>query len=80
MFVSMGGPVSRSRVPGAPLYTTDINSKYDPNTTFVLNPAAWTNPAPGQFGGVAVLQRLPVSPGSSRKHEPGPDLHGARKG
>ena len=24
---------------------------FDPNTTFVLNPAAWANPAPGQYGG-----------------------------
>jgi hypothetical protein len=37
---------------GQPLYLTDINCHcYDPNTTFILNPAAWTNPAPGQFGG-----------------------------
>jgi hypothetical protein len=33
-----------------PLYTGDINSKWDPNATFILNPAAWTNPALGQFG------------------------------
>ncbi len=41
------------RVPGVPLYLTDTNSHYDPNTQFVLNPAAWTNPAPGQFGAVS---------------------------
>jgi hypothetical protein len=41
------------RVPGQPLYTTDINSIWDPFKTFVLNPAAWTNPAPGQFGSVS---------------------------
>jgi hypothetical protein len=41
----------QTRVPGQPLFTTDLNCHcYDPNTTFVLNPAAWTNPAPGQFG------------------------------
>jgi hypothetical protein len=39
-----------SRVPGVPLYTKDINSHWDPNTTFILNPAAWTAPPQGQFG------------------------------
>jgi hypothetical protein len=39
-----------SRVPGQPLFTKDINSKYDPSTTFILNPAAWANPPNGQFG------------------------------
>ncbi len=37
---------------GQPLYLVDPNCHcYDPNNTFVLNPAAWTNPAPGQYGG-----------------------------
>ena len=37
---------------GQPLYLTDLNCHcFDPNKTFVLNPAAWTNPAPGQYGG-----------------------------
>jgi hypothetical protein len=36
---------------GQPLYLKDLNCHcFDPNNTFVLNPAAWTNPAPGQFG------------------------------
>jgi hypothetical protein len=26
---------------------------YDPNKTFLLNPAAWSNPAAGQFGATA---------------------------
>jgi hypothetical protein len=40
------------RVPGQPLYLQDLNCHcFDPNTTIVLNPAAWTNPGPGQFGG-----------------------------
>jgi hypothetical protein len=40
-----------NRVPGVPLYTVDINCHcYDPNATFVLNPAAWTDPPAGQFG------------------------------
>jgi hypothetical protein len=39
------------RVPGVPLFTVDPNCHcYDPNKTFLLNPAAWTNPQPGQFG------------------------------
>lgn len=41
----------QTRVPGEPLFTQDLNCHcFDPNTTFVLNPKAWTNPAPGQFG------------------------------
>jgi hypothetical protein len=46
-----------NRVPGVPLYTvSDLNCHcYDPSSTAVLNPAAWTNPAPGQFGNAAML-------------------------
>ena len=41
----------QNRVPGQPLFTQDLNCHcFDPHTTFVLNPKAWTNPAPGQFG------------------------------
>ncbi|MEO5923202.1 MAG: TonB-dependent receptor [Bryobacteraceae bacterium] len=40
------------RVAGQPLFTQDLNCHcFDPNTTFVLNPAAWANPTAGQFGG-----------------------------
>jgi len=40
-----------NRVPGVPLFNVDPNCHcYDPNGTFLLNPAAWTNPLPGQFG------------------------------
>jgi hypothetical protein len=28
----------------------DLNSNFDPATTFVLNPKAWSQPADGQFG------------------------------
>jgi hypothetical protein len=43
-----------NRVPGQPLFIKDLNCHcFDPNTTFVLNPAAWTNPAPGQWGTAA---------------------------
>lgn len=40
-------------VPGQPLYLVpSLNCDcYNPTTTAVLNPAAWSNPAPGQFGG-----------------------------
>jgi hypothetical protein len=32
----------------------DLNCHcYDPNKTFVLNPAAWSNPLPGQWGTAA---------------------------
>jgi hypothetical protein len=40
-----------NRVPGQPLFTQDLNCHcFDPNATFVLNPAAWANPPLGQFG------------------------------
>jgi hypothetical protein len=40
-----------NRVPGVPLFTVDPNCHcYDPNKTFLLNPAAWVNPPAGQFG------------------------------
>jgi len=41
----------QNRVPGVPLFLQDLNCHcFDPNTTFVLNPNAWVNPGPGQFG------------------------------
>ncbi len=40
-----------NRVEGQPLFTKDLNGDdYDPNRDFVLNPAGWSNPGPGQFG------------------------------
>lgn len=43
---------SMNRVAGEPLFNVDLNCHcYDPNSTFVLNPKAWANPAPGEFGG-----------------------------
>jgi len=54
-FISGGQPPAQAtyanRVPGEPLFTQDINCHcYDPNTTFILNPKAWTQPAAGQWG------------------------------
>ena len=56
-----------NRVPGVPLFTEDLNCHcFDPNKTFVLNPAAWSNPASGQWGTAAAYyndfryQRRPV--------------------
>jgi hypothetical protein len=43
-----------NRVPGVPLYLKNLNCHcIDPNTQLVLNPAAWTDAAPGTFGTAA---------------------------
>jgi hypothetical protein len=43
-----------NRVAGEPLFTEDLNCHcVDPNKQFVLNPKAWTDPSPGQFGTAA---------------------------
>jgi len=40
-----------NRVPGQPLFLKDLNCHcFDPGKEFVLNPNAWADPAPGQFG------------------------------
>src|SRR5262249_49170215 len=40
-----------NRVAGQALYITDPNShSVNPTGQFILNPAAWANPAPGQLG------------------------------
>ena len=40
-----------NRVAGQPLFLKDMNCHcFDPNKEFVLNPNAWADPAPGQFG------------------------------
>jgi len=56
-----------TRVPGVPLFTQELNCHcFDPNKTFVLNPAAWVNPPAGQFGTASAYyndyryQRRPV--------------------
>jgi hypothetical protein len=54
-YISTGQPPATgtyaNRVPGEPLFTQDINCHcYDPNTTFILNPKAWAQPAAGEWG------------------------------
>lgn len=40
-----------NRVPGQDLFLHDLNGhNFDPNKTFVLNPAAWTDPGAGNWG------------------------------
>ncbi|HEY7337910.1 MAG TPA: TonB-dependent receptor [Bryobacteraceae bacterium] len=53
-------------VSSQPLFLDNLNCHcFNPNTSFVLNPAAWATPAPGQFGGTTPqgyfrAQRRPV--------------------
>lgn len=43
-----------NRVEGQPLFLQDLNCGcFDPNGQFVLNPAAWADPGPGQWGSAA---------------------------
>jgi hypothetical protein len=40
-----------NRVPGQPLFLKDLNCHcIDPHKDFVLNPAAWADPGPGEWG------------------------------
>ena len=64
------------RTPGVPLYLKDINGKIDPTQDVVLNPAAWTDQAPGVFGTGTVYysdfrgKRRPVESASIGKRFP----------
>ncbi|MCX6634069.1 MAG: TonB-dependent receptor, partial [Acidobacteria bacterium] len=56
---ALGSLLQRStfvnRVPGEPLFLKDLNCHcIDPNKEFVLNPKAWSDPAPGEWGYSAV--------------------------
>jgi hypothetical protein len=45
-----------NRVPGVPLFLKNLNCHcINPRTQLTLNPAAWTNPALGQFGTTAMF-------------------------
>ncbi len=44
-----------NRVPGVSPYLISPNSHFDPNTTAVLNPAAWVDAAPGTWGTAAAF-------------------------
>jgi hypothetical protein len=52
LLLRAAGGTYYNRVPGVPLYLQNLNCHcIDPNKDLVLNPAAWTDAGPGQFGG-----------------------------
>jgi len=64
---AVGSNMTYATPTGQPFFTQDPNCHcFDPNTTFVLNPAAWSQPAAGQWGAGAPYynnyrwQRQPV--------------------
>ena len=51
LLLRANGQSFANRVPGQPLFLKDLDCHcIDPNKELVLNPAAWTDPAPGQWG------------------------------
>jgi hypothetical protein len=50
----LGQTTFDDRVPGQPLFLKNLNCHcFDPQKTLVLNPKAWVEPAPGQWGTAA---------------------------
>ena len=51
---------SQYQIPtGQPFYNVNVNCHcFNPQTTIILNPAAWTNPAPGHYGGAEYYNAL----------------------
>jgi hypothetical protein len=48
---AVGSNMTYATPTGQPFFTQDPNCHcFDPNTTFILNPAAWSQPAAGQWG------------------------------
>jgi hypothetical protein len=63
-----GGTTLENYVPGQPFFLVDPNSHFDPTKTLVLNPKAWTDAGPGQFGASApyyINNRWQRQPGES---------------
>jgi hypothetical protein len=61
---------------GQPFFTENLNCHcFDSNKVFVLNPAAWSEPAPGQWGtGAAYYAHYRNQRRPKREHGSGPDL------
>jgi hypothetical protein len=69
-----GAPFSTANyVPGQPFFSVNPNSHFDPTTTLVLNPAAWSLPGPAQYGVSA-----PYYIGNRWQRQPGESLSVAR--
>ena len=52
-----GQSTRQFRVAGQPLYSKDLNGKYDPTRETVLNPAAWTDQPTGVWGSAITYYR-----------------------
>jgi hypothetical protein len=82
-----GGGATLQNATGQPFLTVDPNCRcFDPTTTSIFNPAAWSDPAQGQFGTAAPYyngfrwQRQPaesLSLGRTFRINHGDNFHGA---